>query len=86
MENETKELLVEENGVTSPEVNRKSSKATFWGIAAVTTAVLLLKFRKKIGAKIENVMAKRLGKKGYAILSPTEMEEEIPNIVAENIE
>ena len=74
MENELNEVLVEENGVLSTETNRKSSKGVILGIAAVA-AVLLFKFRRKISAKIENSMVKKLGKKGYSIMSPLEMNE-----------
>lgn len=85
MENEVKEVLAEEATNPTEGASRKSSKGAILGIVAVTTVALLLKFRGKIGTKIENAMAKRLGKKGYAILSPDEMEE-LPKAVTEIIE
>lgn len=74
MENELNEVLVEENGALPTEANHKSSKGLILGIAAVT-AVLLFRFRKRISTKIENSMVKKLGKKGYSVISPTELNE-----------
>lgn len=72
MENEVKEVLdevVENEAVTT---NRKPAKAAIIGIAAATVA-LLVAFRKKIGAKIDGRMVKRLTKKGYTIDSPVDL-------------
>ena len=72
MENEVKEVLdeVAENEVVT--TNRKSPKAAIIGIAAATVA-LLVAFRKKIGAKIDGRMVKRLTKKGYSVINPTDL-------------
>ena len=81
MEKEVKELLTEEDN-RLVEVSQKSSKGTFLGIVAVASAVLLFKFRRKIGTKLENTMVKTLTKKGYSILPPTaEISNEIEEIL-----
>lgn len=73
MENEVKEVLDEVTGNETVNTKRKSSKVAIIGIA--TTAVaLLVAFRKKIGAKIDGRMVKRLTKKGYTVNSPVDLE------------
>lgn len=69
---EEKELNEVMEGVVneSETVNRKPSKVAIFGIVAVTVTGLLLGFRKKISAKIEGSMVKRLTKKGYTIFEP----------------
>lgn len=72
MENEVKEVLdevVENEAVTT---NRKPAKAAIIGIAAATVA-LLVAFRKKIAAKNEARMVKKLEKKGYTVNSPVDL-------------
>lgn len=87
MENEVKEVLVEgQEGIMMPsETNQKSSKGVLLGIATVA-AVLLFKFRKKIGTKIENSMVKKLGKKGYSVISPSEIAELSDEVLIDNID
>lgn len=79
MENE---LEVMEEGMVNEtdNVNGKTSKAkaVFVGIAAATMGLLVL-FRKKISAKIIDVMTKKLTKKGFTVLNPVE------NNVSENL-
>lgn len=80
MENEINEVL--EEGVVN-EVDNVSSKtsktkAVFLGIAAATMG-LLVAFRKKISAKVVDVMIKKLSKKGFTVLTPA------PNNVSENL-
>lgn len=72
MENLLNEEMVEETVVPSTEANRKSSKGLILGVATIA-AVVLFKFRKKIGTRIENSMVKKLGKKGYSVISPAEL-------------
>lgn len=87
MENELNEVLVEgQEGIVESSVsNQKSSKGVFLGIAAVA-AVLLFKFRKKIGTKIENAMVKRLDRKGYSVISPSEIAELSEEVIIDNID
>lgn len=74
MNNEVKEVLDEELVNEIGNVN-KPSKGAFLGItAAVAASVLLFKFRKKIGSRIDKVMANKLTKKGYTVCSPKELE------------
>ena len=82
MENE-KNVLVEEAGNLTEEINHKTSKVAILGIAAVTAAALLLKFRRKISSKIENVMVRKLSKKGYAVLPEIDISEEVVNVATE---
>lgn len=72
MENLLNEEMVEETVVPSTEANRKSSKGLILGVVTIA-AVVLFKFRKKIGTRIENSMVKKLGKKGYSVISPAEL-------------
>ena len=89
MENEVKELLEEEMETEVGEVNRKPSKAKILGVAVIASVTaLLLKFRKKIGSKIEGVMVKKLNKKGYTVLEPvatTEITDAIEETFVENL-
>lgn len=65
MENEVLETgVVDELEV----VNKKPTKGMIIGIAAVAVAGVLLACRRKIGAKIEGRMVKKLMNKGYTVI------------------
>lgn len=66
MENEVKEVL--EEGVVDEldNVNQKSSKVAIFGAVAAVTGLLFV-FRKKISARVEKRMVKKLTKKGYSV-------------------
>ena len=89
MENLENELLNEEVNNGLEEVTRKPSKVKIIGIAALASVTaLLLKFRKKIGTRIEGVMVKKLSKKGYTVLEPmvsTEIAEKIDETLLDNL-
>lgn len=82
MENEVKEVLEEGLNTETGNVNRKSPKVMILGIVAVTTA-LLLKFRNKISAKIENIMVNKLDKKGYFIQKPAQLTDDVEQVFEE---
>lgn len=74
MENEVVEVL-EEGTVNEVNNVNKPSKGTFLGIvAAVTGIALLVKFRKKIGSKIDNFRVNKLTKKGYTVNPPVKLD------------
>ena len=82
MEKEVKELLDAETVNDVNNVN-KSSKGTFLGITAtIAASVLLFKFRKKIGSKIDKIMVNKLTKKGYTVCTP----EDIANLSEDLLE
>ena len=74
---EEKNLEVLEEGLTneSETVSRRPSKGMIIGIVTLGTFGVLLAFRKKIKAKIEKSMVKKLEKRGYMIVEPTLAEE-----------
>ena len=74
MEHETNEMLEATLGNESVSTNRKSPKAVLLG-AAVAISALFIAFRKKINAKVENCMVKRLTKKGYIVSDPIKFED-----------
>lgn len=74
MENEVKEVMDEVVGNEAVTTNRKAPKAAIIGIAVATVA-LLVAFRKKIAAKNEARMVKKLTKKGYTVNSPSTFED-----------
>ena len=84
MENEVKEVLDEVVGNESSNVSRKSSKVAIFGLAA-TAVALLVAFRKKISARVDGRMVKRLTKRGYTVHTPVEVEV-IPDNLLEEIE
>lgn len=75
MENEVKEVLVEEvvNNEETVMVDNKPSKALLIG-GLVAIGAILFKFRNKIGTKLDGFMVKKLTKKGYSVYSPTDLE------------
>lgn len=79
MENTLNEVL-EGNDVLTESGNGKTSKgkAAIVGITAATLGLLVL-FRKKISAKLIDVMTNKLKKKGFTVLTP------VPNNVSENL-
>lgn len=70
MENELNEVM--EVGVSNEleNVSRKPSKVAIFGIAAAAITGLVVAFRKKIGARMEKRMVKKLTKKGYTVYEP----------------
>lgn len=71
---ELNETLVEEVVDNNETVvaDKKSSKAFLIG-GLVAIGAILFGFRKKISAKIDASMVKKLTKKGYSIYSPTDL-------------
>ena len=85
MEKELQEVMGEEMVNELEEVNKKPSKGAVLGIAVAAVAGVLFAFRKKINAKIEGSMVKKLSKKGYTIIKP-ELGETISEKVLEAFE
>ena len=83
MENEIKEILDEGTVTELNTVNTRSKIAGILGIAAIATTSLLFVFRKKIAAKHEEKMVKKLTKKGYTVYEPIN---DIPDDSVETIE
>lgn len=69
------EILEEEMTNELETVSRRPSKKVVFGIVTVGTICLLLAFRKKIKAKIEKSMVKKLEKKGYMVVEPMDTKE-----------
>ena len=85
MENEVEVL----DGEVVQEVGEacKSTKWPIIGGIAVAIAIPVIFLRKKIRAKVEKRMVKKLTKKGYAIYGPTTLkEEEIPTTQLPDLE
>ena len=70
MENELNELMEVGTSNELEKVSRKPSKVAIFGIVAATVAGLSLAFRKKIKARAEKRMVKKLTKRGYTVYEP----------------
>lgn len=82
MGKELQEVMGEEMVNELEEVNNKPSKGAVLGIAIAAVAGVLFAFRKKINAKIEGSMVKKLSKKGYTVIEP-KLSEEIQDKILE---
>ena len=71
MENELNVLEEGMNNELIGSISEKTSKSktAFVGITVATMGLLVL-FRKKIGAKIVDIIVKKLTKKGYTVVNP----------------